>query len=76
MDDQAGNRVEGSLDVRHFVGQIRIQFAALAAKSDDEKMINALRKSWAKMTEAARAEALKLNFGEREKSLIARALAG
>ena len=54
---------------------LEFQFAALAAKSDDEKMINALRKSWEKMTEAARAEALKLAYGEREKSLIARALA-
>ena len=53
---------------------LEFQFAALAAKSDDEKMINALKKSWEKMTEAARAEALKLNYGEREKSLIGRAL--
>lgn len=53
---------------------LEFQLAALAAKSDDEKMINALRKSWEKMTEAARAEALKLNYGEREKSLIGRAL--
>jgi hypothetical protein len=51
------------------------QFAALAAKSDDEKMINALKKSWKKMTPAAHAEALELKFGEREKNLIARALA-
>ena len=54
---------------------LEFQFAALAAKSDDEKMINALKKSWEKMTAAARAEALKLNYGEREKSLIGRALA-
>jgi len=53
---------------------LEFQFAPLAAKSDDEKMINALRKSWAKMTEAARAEALKLNFGDREKKLVAQAL--
>ncbi len=53
---------------------LEFQFAALAAKSDDEKMINALRKSWDKMTEAARAKALRLEYGEREKSLIARAL--
>ncbi len=53
---------------------LEFQFAALAAKSDDEKMINALKKSWEKMTEAARAEALKLSFTEREKSLINRAL--
>ena len=53
---------------------LEFQFAALAAKSEDEKMVNAVRKSWEKMTEAARAEALKLNFGEREKSLVALAL--
>lgn len=50
------------------------QLTPLAAKADDEKMINALQKSWKKMTPAAHAEALKLNFGEREKSLIDRAL--
>ena len=54
---------------------LEFQLVALAAKSDDEKMLNALRKSWAKMTEAARAEALKLNYDEREKNLIGRALA-
>ena len=53
---------------------LQFQFAALAAKSDDEKMVNALRKSWAKMTDAARAAALKLNFGEHEKKLVERAL--
>jgi hypothetical protein len=51
------------------------QFAALAAKSDDEKMINALQKSWKKMTPAAHAEALRLNYGAREKALIEKALA-
>ena len=51
------------------------QFAALAAKSDDEKMINALQKSWQKMTPAAQREALKLNYGPREQSLMTRALA-
>jgi hypothetical protein len=50
------------------------QFAALAAKSDDEKMINALRKSWKKMTPAAHAEALKLSYRPREKELIQQAL--
>jgi hypothetical protein len=53
---------------------LEFQFGALAAKSDDEKMVNAVRKSWEKMTEAARAEALKLSFGEREKKLVERAL--
>ncbi|HEX5222123.1 MAG TPA: DUF4202 domain-containing protein [Verrucomicrobiae bacterium] len=50
------------------------QFAAFAAKSDDQKMINALQKSWKKMTPAAHAEALKLDYGSREKALIERAL--
>jgi hypothetical protein len=50
------------------------QFAALAAKSDDEKMINALQKSWNKMTPAAHAEALKLTYGERENALLKRAV--
>jgi hypothetical protein len=54
---------------------LEFQFATLAAETDDEKMLNALKKSWAKMTETARAEALKLEYGEREKNLIGRALA-
>ena len=54
---------------------LEFQFADLAAKTDDDKMVNALKKSWEKMTEAARAEALKLNYGEREKALIQKALA-
>ena len=53
---------------------LEFQFTALAAKSDEEKMINALRRSWEKMSESARAEALKLKFGELEKKLITRAL--
>ena len=53
---------------------LEFQFAAVVAKSDDEKMVNAVRKSWEKMTEAARAEALKLKFSDREQQLIVRAL--
>ena len=53
---------------------LEFQFADLAAKTDDDKMVNALRKSWEKMAAAARAEALKLNYGAREKNLIQRAL--
>ncbi len=52
------------------------QFADLAAKTTEDKTINALQKSWQKMTPAARAEALKLNYGEREKTLLERALKG
>ncbi|HEX5398169.1 MAG TPA: DUF4202 domain-containing protein [Verrucomicrobiae bacterium] len=55
---------------------LQFQFADLAARSDDDKMVNALRKSWQKMTDAARAEALKLNLGQHEKSLLNRALNG
>jgi hypothetical protein len=51
------------------------QLAALAAKSDDDKMINALQKSWKKMTPTAHAEALKLDYGPRERTLIEKALA-
>ena len=53
---------------------LQFQFAGLAAKTAEDKTINALRKSWQKMTEAARAEALKLRHGPREKALLERAL--
>jgi hypothetical protein len=53
---------------------LEFQLAALAAKSDDDKMVNALRKSWEKMTEAGKAEALKLNYGDNEKRLLGLAL--
>lgn len=50
------------------------QFAELAQKSSDEKMINALSKTWLKMSAAARALALELQYGSREKQLLERAL--
>jgi len=53
---------------------LEFQFAGLAAKTAEDKTINALQKSWGKMSEAARTEALKLNYGEREKALLHRAL--
>jgi len=49
------------------------QFAGLAARTAEDKTINALQKSWQKMTPAARAEALKFNYGQREKALLERA---
>ena len=55
---------------------LEFQFADLAARTAEDKTINALQKSWAKMTGAARVEALKLNYGEREKALLERALNG
>jgi len=55
---------------------LQFQLADLAGKTDEDKTINALRKSWAKMSGAGRAEALKLDFGPREKNLLQRALNG
>ena len=51
------------------------QFADLAAKTAEDKVINALRKSWQKMTPAAQAHAMKLSYGEMEKALLNKALA-
>jgi hypothetical protein len=50
------------------------QFADLAAKTAEDKIINAVQKTWKKMTEQARAKALELSFGEKEKKLIQQAL--
>lgn len=55
---------------------LEFQLADLAVKTAEDKTINALQKSWEKMTEAARAEALKLNYSPREKILLQRALEG
>jgi hypothetical protein len=55
---------------------LQYQLADLARKTADDKVINALRKSWGKMTPAARSEALKLTYGEHEKALLDKALAG
>jgi|SRR5580765_8417050 len=51
------------------------QFGALAAKTAEDKMITALRKSWAKMSPAAHDAALKLPFNETEKRLLSLAFA-
>jgi hypothetical protein len=53
---------------------LEFQLAELAGRSEEDKMVNAVRKSWEKMTEAGRAAALKLDFGEREKRIIQLAL--
>ena len=50
------------------------QLADLAAKTSEDKVITALQKSWKKMTPAAHAEALKLTYSPREKTLIEAAL--
>lgn len=46
------------------------QFAELAARTDDEKMIGILRKSWAKMTPQARRLAEQLSYDERQRALL------
>jgi hypothetical protein len=53
---------------------LEFQLTALAEKTTDEKMINAIQKSWQKMTPAAHQHALALPFGAKEKQLIERAL--
>jgi hypothetical protein len=55
---------------------LEFQLAELATRTADDKVINALQKSWQKMTPAAHAHALQLPYGAQEKSLIERALAG
>ncbi len=50
------------------------QLAPLADKTGEDKVIVALQKSWQKMSPAGRAEALKLNYGAREKALVEKAL--
>src|SRR5687768_10112150 len=53
---------------------LQFQLSDLAAKTDEEKVINALQKSWSKMTERGRGFALKLPYGTREQALLERAL--
>ncbi len=50
------------------------QLGELARKATDEKVVNALRKSWGKMTPKARELALTLSYGPREKALLEQAL--
>ena len=52
------------------------QFADLASKTSDDKMINALQKAWKKMTPAARKLATELSYRPREQALLDEALAG
>lgn len=51
------------------------QLAELADKSSSDSVVNALRKSWAKMTPAAQTHARQLALGPREKQLLQVALA-
>jgi hypothetical protein len=51
------------------------QFADLAAKTAEDKMINALQKAWNKMTPEARELAKKLPYAPQEATLLEKALA-
>ena len=51
------------------------QFTDLRLKETEEKMLEILRKSWRKMGEKGRAEALKLKFPPEEEGLLKKALA-
>jgi len=54
---------------------LEFQFADLADRTAEDKMINALQKTWKKMTPAGHAQALRLPYAPREKALLDRALA-
>jgi hypothetical protein len=49
------------------------QFADLVRKSTEDKMVNALRKAWQKMTPAARDLARALSYGPHERGLLDKA---
>ena len=51
------------------------QLTDLIEKTESEKMVSILQKTWKKMSPAAREQALALPFSEREKELLQRALA-
>lgn len=53
---------------------LEYQFGDLVVRADSEKVVNALRKSWKKMTSRAREAALTLPYSDQEKSLLERAL--
>jgi hypothetical protein len=55
---------------------LEFQFADLARKTAPDKIINAVQKTWQKMTPAGRERALGLPLGPEEKRLIQRALEG
>jgi hypothetical protein len=50
--------------------------AEFAGEHDEGKVIEILRKTWSKMSERARAAALVLPLGARERALVDRALGG
>jgi hypothetical protein len=53
---------------------LELQFASLAAKTSDDKLISVLQKTWKKMTSRAQELVLKLPYSQHEKELLDRAL--
>ncbi len=53
---------------------LEFQLADLADRTADDKLVNALKKSWQKMTPQAREQARLLHFGPREQALFKQAL--
>ena len=54
---------------------LQFEFAAFSAKTEPDKMVDILRKSWKKMSPAARDQALRLSYGPAERELVKKALA-
>lgn len=52
---------------------LECQFAQLASKTSEDKMIDVLQKTWKKMSASGRAEALKLSYSESESRLLEKA---
>ncbi|MBI4342241.1 MAG: DUF4202 domain-containing protein [Candidatus Omnitrophica bacterium] len=55
---------------------LETQFADLRRKEPEAKMVEILQKTWKKMSEQGRAEALKLPLGLEERTLLGKALRG
>src|SRR5204862_1111354 len=53
---------------------LQFELAEFAAKTEPDKMVDILRKSWAKMSPAARERALALPLGPAELHLVTRAM--
>jgi hypothetical protein len=54
---------------------LQFQLSDLIGKTAEDKVVNAVRKSWGKMSETGRARALELQFTVQERSIILKALA-
>jgi hypothetical protein len=53
---------------------LQYQLTDLVRKTDPEKMVSILQKTWKKMSSQARDEALRLSYPEEQKTLLSRAL--